>query len=538
MARADFLENPDLVLVQAFAIFLILARRHDSPRFVWMMVGLLVRMAQSIGLQRDGTHFTHLTPFEVEMRRRAWYNVLALDQRSSDDMGTTFSISRGSYDTRLPTNLRDSDLNPDTKELPRGREEVCEVTASISSWAINEVIRDVMAASDIQEQDRLLNEIWKVFEHRYLRYMTDTTSWFYWYIHHCNRLVIAKNTLFVYLPALLNDLNTEIKEQSRDKMLVCAIEVAEYNHYLNAEERVRGLRWLTQSFTQWHAIVYLLLEIVRRPWSPIVERAWVALHSSWLIPSRSTMTKNERIWATLRKLMARARKHRRQELHALCADPMSVDKRELDEAGRFVLGSSGPFPRERAEELFTAHWRSLFEPSGPTTLQHGGEGRTLESSMYCPYNSSKGTPSSTSDASRARAQSGAAQVMDHAESQPRLHVDEIARASGDAQSAGLSAPSFAGVDLHSMATNFSASSTLAGPGAQVAPPYMAQPAISADWSGGQPIGPGFSAWLWADSDPESDTYGFSTDSLGMDMDLDETAMDWNGWLDEARGMYW
>src|SRR6266699_1742475 len=35
LAKADFLNVPDLVLVQAFAIFLLLARRHDSPRFVW-----------------------------------------------------------------------------------------------------------------------------------------------------------------------------------------------------------------------------------------------------------------------------------------------------------------------------------------------------------------------------------------------------------------------------------------------------------------------------------------------------------------------
>lgn len=37
LAKADFLNVPDLVLVQALSIFLFLLRRHDSPRFVWMM---------------------------------------------------------------------------------------------------------------------------------------------------------------------------------------------------------------------------------------------------------------------------------------------------------------------------------------------------------------------------------------------------------------------------------------------------------------------------------------------------------------------
>lgn len=46
LARADFLNVPNITLVQAFAIFLGLVRRHDSPRFVWMMTGLVIRMAQ------------------------------------------------------------------------------------------------------------------------------------------------------------------------------------------------------------------------------------------------------------------------------------------------------------------------------------------------------------------------------------------------------------------------------------------------------------------------------------------------------------
>lgn len=70
LAKADFLNTPDLVLVQAFGLFLCLLRRHESPRFVWMMTGLLIRMAQALGLQRDGAQFDHLTPYEIEMRRR------------------------------------------------------------------------------------------------------------------------------------------------------------------------------------------------------------------------------------------------------------------------------------------------------------------------------------------------------------------------------------------------------------------------------------------------------------------------------------
>ncbi|KAF3351527.1 UPF0554 protein C2orf43-like protein [Verticillium dahliae VDG2] len=88
LAHADFIRLPTVTLIQAFVIFLALARRHDSPRYVWMMTGLATRMAVAVGLHRDGTHFAHLSPYEVEMRRRVWWCLCLLDIRAAEDQGT------------------------------------------------------------------------------------------------------------------------------------------------------------------------------------------------------------------------------------------------------------------------------------------------------------------------------------------------------------------------------------------------------------------------------------------------------------------
>lgn len=48
LARSDFLNVPSLVLIQALITFLFLVRRHDSPRYVWMMTGLVIRMVRKI----------------------------------------------------------------------------------------------------------------------------------------------------------------------------------------------------------------------------------------------------------------------------------------------------------------------------------------------------------------------------------------------------------------------------------------------------------------------------------------------------------
>ena len=77
LARAGFLACQELIVVQAFTLFLACVRRHDETKEVWMLSGLLNRMALGIGLHRDGVQF-NLSPFQTEMRRRLWWQVCTL----------------------------------------------------------------------------------------------------------------------------------------------------------------------------------------------------------------------------------------------------------------------------------------------------------------------------------------------------------------------------------------------------------------------------------------------------------------------------
>jgi len=175
LAKADFLNVPDLVLVQAFAIFLSLVRRHDSPRFVWMMTGLVIRMAQALGLQRDGTHFEHLNPYEIEMRRRVWWVLCMLDVRASEDQGTEFTIARGSFDTKFPLNINDTDIEPETTQMPAEREGITDMSFPLVWFQVGEVSKQMVAESakegvpDVEEQSRLLNEIYNALDRGYVR---------------------------------------------------------------------------------------------------------------------------------------------------------------------------------------------------------------------------------------------------------------------------------------------------------------------------------------------------------------------------------
>ena len=100
LARANFLYCDEVIILQSFVIFLVLLRRNDDARKIWTLTGLAVRIAQTLGIHRDGSHFG-LPPFEIEMRRRLWWQVCILDARSSEDHGCDPTIVEAQFDTKM-----------------------------------------------------------------------------------------------------------------------------------------------------------------------------------------------------------------------------------------------------------------------------------------------------------------------------------------------------------------------------------------------------------------------------------------------------
>lgn len=100
LARANFLYCDEILILQAFVVYLIVLRCNDDARKIWTLTGLVVRIAQTLGIHRDGTHFD-LPPFEIEMRRRLWWQVCILDARSAEDQGCDPSIHEALFDTKM-----------------------------------------------------------------------------------------------------------------------------------------------------------------------------------------------------------------------------------------------------------------------------------------------------------------------------------------------------------------------------------------------------------------------------------------------------
>lgn len=84
-------------------------------------IGSIVRLAMRLGLHRDPSHFSNLSPFEGEMRRRIWSTIDQIDCLSSFHLGIPAAVRSEDSDTNAPRNLLDTDIEEGMSELPPPR---------------------------------------------------------------------------------------------------------------------------------------------------------------------------------------------------------------------------------------------------------------------------------------------------------------------------------------------------------------------------------------------------------------------------------
>lgn len=95
-----------------------------------------------MGYHRDGD-LLGLPPFETEMRRRIWWQILSLDGKLAMVSGLSDNFLQGHSDTKLPQNLNDADLFQGATEPAYSREGPTEMAFVLISCCMSQfVLRD------------------------------------------------------------------------------------------------------------------------------------------------------------------------------------------------------------------------------------------------------------------------------------------------------------------------------------------------------------------------------------------------------------
>ena len=334
LSRAGFLNTQELVVLQAMLLFLTCVRRSDDTRYVWTLTGLLIRLAQGLGLHRDGQQFG-LSPFETEMRRRLWWQISSLDTRASEDQGTDPSIVEQSFDTRFPLNINDEDFDPSTKETPKEHEGATEMTFDLIRYSMGITVRRLSYAPPgegrcrimsarltTEDKERMIEDLHQYLEKKYLIHC-DMNVPLHWVAATVARLILAKMWLVIHHPFSRSDAGAGLPQETKDRLFRTSLEVIEFSRLLETEKTTLRWGWLFRTYVQWHAIAFVISQLCTRTIGPEVDKAWMvieAVFDDW----GGTVTSNQRgmLWKPLRKLMVKARTERAKALEKQARFPL------------------------------------------------------------------------------------------------------------------------------------------------------------------------------------------------------------------------
>jgi hypothetical protein len=329
LARANFLITEELIVLQALVLFLMCLRRNSYARVIWTLTGLVVRIAQTIGVHRDGVHFG-LKPFDVEMRRRLWWQVCILDTRASEDHGCDPTITEQSFDTKMPLNINDVDIVPGMNEAPAEKRGCTDMSFCLIRFEVSNTFRRInyippgppkqctehLAGITLQEKEKWITDCHQRLEERYLK-DCDMNVPLYWVTATVARLMMSKMWLMVYHPFQRQDGGTTLPPEIKEKLFITSLENIEYSMLLETEGRTMKWGWLFKTYVQWHALAFILSELCQRTTGDLVDRAWLAVEQTregrW---GEGTSEDDSRghLWRPLRKLYLKAKDARKRGL--------------------------------------------------------------------------------------------------------------------------------------------------------------------------------------------------------------------------------
>ncbi|KAI8961910.1 fungal-specific transcription factor domain-containing protein [Daldinia sp. FL1419] len=328
LVRADYLSSTSLETLQALTLYVACVRctPHGS-RASWALVSLPIRLAQALDLHHESSN-AHLSPFQAEMRRRLWWQLIVLDIRASEDRGTNTIVARDSYDTRFPLNINDDDFGPDSTSPLVERQGPSDITFNLCTARCSGLFLAVEHAQDapgIKDSGPPSKGVEETLQHAQsleAQFVTganpDHAPSFLASI--MVRLVILKLWLIMQYP-LHPRRRPQGSSASRqggagaaanvfphEATLRTAISIVELNEYLANGPYGHRFSWWAATYVQWHPLAVALAELCTQTQGELVERAWRTVED--VFPKWSEViadTKKGTLWRPIRKLYKKAK---------------------------------------------------------------------------------------------------------------------------------------------------------------------------------------------------------------------------------------
>ncbi|KAK2878172.1 Transcription factor vrtR1 [Arthroderma sp. PD_2] len=268
LSNAAWLKTTAMPVLQAYILFLVANRTQVDPQTFWILTGIAIRLAQRMGLHRDGENLG-LPPFEVQMRRRLFWQLLPLDGYAGQVSGTGISISPSSWDTKQPLNINDDQIYPGMTEQPeeqRGASEMifCLTRIELSNFYTRTGVKMKDVGATIQfrgteDIERLIDEVEGLIETKYLRYCDILNP-----LHFLTLGIVRSATNAVRLRNRMPPLIKQtISDCQRRDLCTLAQKILDTDCAIYGNPSMKKFQWQTKAFFLWDALLCILFSLAK-----------------------------------------------------------------------------------------------------------------------------------------------------------------------------------------------------------------------------------------------------------------------------------
>ena len=281
-----------------------------------------------------------MPPFEAEMRRRLWWQITVLDTYHVEDRGSTPIIMPNTFSTKLPANINDEDLSPQSTNPIIPEDGCTEMTFCQLCYEASVTLQRFMALypkslesenapkPEQGEEEKLVLERCRFLEKNFV-VKCDTSIPIYWSASVVAKIIIIRLWLLLRYP--LNTRHQKINSTtSRESILAGALTILELEDAIESSPSTAIWRWHTISYVAWYPIAVTLAELCVQTRGKLVERAWSVVervYDKWA--NRVADTRKGALWRPIKKLLEKARKARLQELEKCAGSSVNFPPQSL-----------------------------------------------------------------------------------------------------------------------------------------------------------------------------------------------------------------
>ncbi|KAL9578811.1 MAG: hypothetical protein Q9212_005483 [Teloschistes hypoglaucus] len=285
LGRANVIRTTKVETLQALVMYMIPLCRTEISRSHSALVGTALRIAECMGLHRDGTEYG-LNPVDTLVRRLIWYQICFLDIRTAEAQGPRPHIRADEFDTQFPLNVDDVDL-----------ERVMAPTSSVHRWTgmtlalirmeCNEMCRVVWVDRPRLEKRKIsltavlgkIESFRKTMKDRYLCLVDDNIP-----VQRLGRHICEISTLRMHI-MVLHRVAYQIPDRLRQILINSGTEIMERAIQMETSPELSPWAWYSGAIQQYHTALLLLMEIFANPNRREASRIWRCLDYVFEIPT-------------------------------------------------------------------------------------------------------------------------------------------------------------------------------------------------------------------------------------------------------------